>query len=798
MNAAKMNYSVLKEIPSESFLGPDLTVLFLLEGRMSVHCQEETYSLETNDIILINPGVYYELRDLQDAIYGMAFYSLSSMTELFDSHSFSFHCNSAADRTRSYEDLLQIFHELTTVYADGKKQTNCLLNSLLLKLLDCLIEHYQLRSDSEAGTEEGSGRMQMIMQYILTNLGSEVSLHELAVQMYLSPSTLSRFFRKNTGLYFADFVMRLRVQSALGLLNHTDQTITQIALTCGFSGSAAFNRAFRKIMGITPSEYREQNRSAIAAESAANRSREAGIRQELLEKGYHYQNQEEQTFIEADLKHSSTRLFRKSWNRMINIGPAWDLTKANVQFHTLYLNEHLGFRYIRIWNIFSKKMMIHDGRTIGQYNYSIIDQVLDFLVQHKLKPFLDMGKRPDTALRAFRQEVFYEEQYISFESREVWERLVEDFLTHLSERYGLEEVSGWIIELSRDFAHEDQHIYQDDCYDFFEAYRFLYQSVRKHLPGTQFGGIGHDILIDWNYITQFFHRCRENDLKPDFVSFIMFPDEARLIGESGMKLYAQEGVPSEAVQISRILKLMDMTGMTGSMLYITEWNNTISNRNPLNDSCFRSSYIVKNLSEFEKDIDMVGIMSGTDWVSSYLDTSGIAHGGIGLLTKDALHKPAWYALLFLNQLGNNLLSKGPNHIITRRENGDIYMLCFYHSALQPDHFRPDAFSPNEYDSIRVRDKKPLILDISLKSISDSGTYCIKKRTLNKEHGSLPDEWKKLQYDTRLTRNDIKYLEASCTPSLSLFHTRVMPDLVLNFQITVLPQEISLIHIFRRK
>ena len=141
---------------------------------------------------------------------------------------------------------------------------------------------------------------------------------------------------------------------------------------------------------------------------------------------------------------------------MINIGPMWDLNKANVQFHTLQLNEQLHFRYIRMWNVFSKKMMLNDGKTIGQYNYDSVNQVLDFLVQNRLKPFLDMGRRPDTALRSDGKEVFYEEQYIPFASRENWECMMDDFLSHIVERYGQEEVSGWIFELDRDCINEER------------------------------------------------------------------------------------------------------------------------------------------------------------------------------------------------------------------------------------------------------------------------------------------------------------------------------------------------------
>ena len=79
-------------------------------------------------------------------------------------------------------------------------------------------------------------------------------------------------------------------------------------------------------------------------------------------------------------------------------------------------------------------------------------------------------------------------------------------------------------------------------------------------------------------------------------------------------------------------------------------------------------------------------MSGSDWVSSHMDTVGIVNGGIGLLTKDTIRKPAYFAVDFLNQLGEYLLDKGQNYIVTRKESEDIYILCFYYSWFRRSYF----------------------------------------------------------------------------------------------------------------
>ena len=53
--------------------------------------------------------------------------------------------------------------------------------------------------------------------------------------------------------------------------------------------------------------------------------------------------------------------------------------------------------------------------------------------------------------------------------------------------------------------------------------------------------------------------------------------------------------------------------------------------------------------------DMTAVMGGTDWVSSYIDTNKVLNGGVGLLTKDTIGKPAFYAFAFLEHMGTQFL-----------------------------------------------------------------------------------------------------------------------------------------------
>ena len=400
--------------------------------------------------------------------------------------------------------------------------------------------------------------------------------------------------------------------------------------------------------------------------------------------------------------------------------------------------------------------------------------------------------------------MFYEEQYIPFASREHWERMVDDFFSHIVDRYGQEEVSSWIFELDRDCVHEDNapetRLYQDEQYDFFNAWMYLHHTVKNRIPEAKIGGISSIVVKDWKFLVNFFEQCRKENVKPDFASFIVFPYDTYKSEEKQVVRKISQNEFNEENQLREIKRLLELTGLSDTPIYITEWNNTISNRNYLNDSCFRAAYLVKKIETMADQVDMIGIMSGTDWVSSHMDTVGLVNGGIGLLTKDMIRKPAYFAVDFLNQLGEYLLDKGEHYIITKKESGDIYILCFYYSWFKRSYFlQEEDVDLRKCSSMIFEDESPVHLDFHFENLKESGEYYLKKRTLNRQNGSILNEWGKFQYDIRLTRQDVKYLQGISFPTLSQTKTKVINgNHTLDMKIVLEPHEVSLIHIFNRK
>ena len=95
-----------------------------------------------------------------------------------------------------------------------------------------------------------------IFRFVEDNYAGECSLEALAAYFSYHYVYLSKYFKQCTGTSFTDYVNRYRVSQACYLLQNIDQTILKIAYDCGFDSLRSFNRNFKSIMGVTPSEYR--------------------------------------------------------------------------------------------------------------------------------------------------------------------------------------------------------------------------------------------------------------------------------------------------------------------------------------------------------------------------------------------------------------------------------------------------------------------------------------------------------------------------------------------------------------
>jgi AraC-like DNA-binding protein len=106
--------------------------------------------------------------------------------------------------------------------------------------------------------ERGNKRMTDVYTYIKDNYFKPISIEKIAKIARMSPYTFSRYFKKNSGACFVEYLNRVRTNKACYLLRETEYQVHDIAMECGFASISNFNKQFRKTEGISPRDYRAQ------------------------------------------------------------------------------------------------------------------------------------------------------------------------------------------------------------------------------------------------------------------------------------------------------------------------------------------------------------------------------------------------------------------------------------------------------------------------------------------------------------------------------------------------------------
>ena len=239
---------------------------------------------------------------------------------------------------------------------------------------------------------------------------------------------------------------------------------------------------------------------------------------------------------------------------------------------------------------------------------------------------------------------------------------------------------------------------------------------------------------------------------------------------------------------------MEAEGLENIPLYITEWSMSVSDRNFFNDSCLKGAYMIKNMIAAVGKAPMAAYWSASDLTSDYYDFVHLLGGGHGLLTKDGIAKPAYYAFEFLGKLGPLLIGKNENAIVTANGLDSFYIVCHNHKAFNYKYYlRDESTIPIDDLEDYLADKAPLKLHFHVDHIKN-GTYLYRKSRVTADRGSVIYEWSQYGFMDNLRREDIQHLRNSCTPQIVSRRFQVGHG-CLELDVELEANEIAYIHIY---
>jgi AraC family transcriptional regulator len=150
--------------------------------------------------------------------------------------------------------------ELTAGGAGGPLAAESLANVLAVHL----IRHVLAPRRAERGADGplARERLRAVAEYIEEHLGASPTLGQLAAVARLSPYHFARQFKTATGLPPHEYVIARRVERAKQFLQGGDLTLAEVAARAGFTDQSQFSRHFKRLVGVTPGQFRMSARIA--------------------------------------------------------------------------------------------------------------------------------------------------------------------------------------------------------------------------------------------------------------------------------------------------------------------------------------------------------------------------------------------------------------------------------------------------------------------------------------------------------------------------------------------------------
>lgn len=147
--------------------------------------------------------------------------------------------------------------------AGGPQYAAPILRHLSSALLLFAARRYRLAHAAPAQGRKTQSRQKLAdaaMELIQQRYTEELTLSSLADALFTSPSYLCRIFKEVSGTTVSTYLNQVRIANVKRLLRDTDELIVDIASACGYNYIPYFNQLFKRMVGVTPTEYRRLGR----------------------------------------------------------------------------------------------------------------------------------------------------------------------------------------------------------------------------------------------------------------------------------------------------------------------------------------------------------------------------------------------------------------------------------------------------------------------------------------------------------------------------------------------------------
>ena len=382
-------------------------------------------------------------------------------------------------------------------------------------------------------------------------------------------------------------------------------------------------------------------------------------------------------------------------------------------------HRETGIESVRCHGLFDDEMGIA-AQGAGKFNFLYVDQIYDFMLDHGVRPFVELSFMPEAFASSGNRIFAYKGNVSPPKDWKNWYEMVRTFTDHCAKRYGLQEVRGWKFEV---WNEPNIGFWAGTQEQYFELYKQSVQAVKDVDKDLQVGGPSTAQLA---WIPDLIAYCSQNNVPIDFVSTHVYPSDPqhKIFGKDNMYPYEQV-IPRGLEQIKHQVESSKMPRLP---IWLTEW----SSQNPafIADTVKNCIGLAEAMSywTFSNVFEEMGV------------PGGIFNSTFGLLDQWGIARPSLHAFSLLHKMGKERIPAGDGPVLaTRRTDGSTAILVWNliptKNAGLFANGDPFAAGGGTQGAVGTT------LDLQLSLIGYKGARSVKITQVNGETGCAQPAWK---------------------------------------------------------
>lgn len=236
-------------------------LFYVVGGQGQFKIEEKLLGVRADDLILVNPNVEHTEVSLNASPLEYIVLGVSGLA--FQSGETQDSCYSIVNFQGSGEEMLFYLRTMLREIEDKAVGWETVCQDLLELLLVRLVRHAEFSLSVTQTAARSSKECAAVRRYIDAHFKETISLDQLAEMTHLNKYYMVHAFSREYGVSPINYLVSRRIQESLHLLGETDHPLSQISHMLGFSSPSYFSQSFRRLRGMSPMEYRKQQRDSV-------------------------------------------------------------------------------------------------------------------------------------------------------------------------------------------------------------------------------------------------------------------------------------------------------------------------------------------------------------------------------------------------------------------------------------------------------------------------------------------------------------------------------------------------------